>query len=195
MTDKKQPTNNAGSVTSTTDKHKAADITHEELEQLRAQIKELALSIDEVEDEKLEITNKLKKALADYQNLERSIENRMEIKLRQLKKGLAESLIPIVDDTKFAIEASEKLDMTAEVKAWVSGTIDTLEKMKGALSELGVEVVVVTKGDEFDSSIHEALTVVNGTGQKSNTVVEMIQPGYVLGDQVIRSARVVVAKD
>ena len=57
----------------------------------------------------------------------------------------------------------------------------------------GVEPVDPS-GEAFDPQQHEALSTLPGSGAESGTVVEVVQKGYRLGDQLIRPARVVVAE-
>jgi molecular chaperone GrpE (heat shock protein) len=81
--------------------------TVQKIEELESKIQELALTIDRVEDEKLEILNQLKRALADYQNLESNTQKRLNLMYLQSRKSLAEKLIPIVDDLTMAVKSKE----------------------------------------------------------------------------------------
>lgn len=165
------------------------------LEELEAQLQELALTIDSVEDEKLEIENSLKKALADYQNLERSISGRVQAQLQYLKKDVAQGMIEILDDMKFAQGAKDALKLTDEQEAWAQGMISTVSKLHKALDGLGIVVIEAIAGGEFDSSIHEAVAVVAPEkGEKSGTIREVVQDGYVMDEIVVRPTRVVVIK-
>lgn len=157
-----------------------------------ATLQQLASEIDRVEDEKLEVTNQLKKALADYQNLERGIDNRVEMRLFQMKKKVAADLIEISDDMRFAVEASKSLELTDQAKAWLEGITGTARKMEKALGELGVVALGAEAGEKFDSSKHEAIAVVDMGGD--NSVHEVVQEGYELEGMIIRPAKVVVNK-
>lgn len=171
---------------------KSSQVGEKSYEQLVEDIKQLALTIDKVEDEKAELDNKFKKALADYMNLEKSIDNRLAIQLSHMKKKVTESLIDIMDSVKLATTSSESLELNEAAKSWVEGVLSTLSKMEKSLLELGIEIIDVKAGDEFDSTLHEALaTVPEG---EDNKVFEVIQPGYRAGEQVIRPARVIVSK-
>ncbi len=154
------------------------------------QIKELSLRIDAVEDEKLLIENQLKKALADYTNLQRDIDKRIEIKSIQMKLQIANTLLNVLDDISLAMQAKEGMQVSEEMKAWIEGIEATVMDMNKALLELGIEKIEVNVGDIFNSSIHEALTV-SDQGKK-NEIVQVIQPGFKIGEIVIRPARVIV---
>ena len=164
-------------------------ITKEELEK---KVKELAFLIDEVEDEKLEVENQLKKALADYVNLESSINKRVEMKMEQVKLNLAKDLLEVMDDFFYALEASEKLKMDDSVKSWVVGIKSTIEKLKKVLENLGLKVIDVKKGMDFDTGKCEAIGTI-GQGIE-NKIHEVAQPGYAIGEHIVRPARVIVCK-
>ncbi len=164
----------------------------EEIANLRAQINDLALIIDKVEDEKLEITNSLKRALADYQNLEANTQKRLNLMYLQSRKSLAEKLIPVVDDMTMAIKAKEEVLFDEKGQAWVNGVVELLSKMEKGLEDLGIKKYIPNYGDLFDPSIHEALAVIEN--EKEGIVFECIQPGYILDEVVIRPSRVVVTK-
>lgn len=162
------------------------------IEELEEKIRMLALTIDQVEDEKQNIENQLKKALADYRNLEGALDKRLQLREVQLRKQLAESLITLMDDINFGIVAAEKVELKEEAKAWLQGLLDTTRKMSNVLAQLGVSMMELKAGDNFDSTYHEAVAVI--PGHKDGEIVEVIQPGYLIDDLVIRPARVVVGK-
>ena len=63
----------------------------------------------------------------------------------------------------------------------------------GGARRAGVEAFDPT-GEKFDPQLHEALSTAAGRGRRAGTVVEVVQKGYRLGDQLLRPARVVVSK-
>ncbi len=159
---------------------------------LEKKVQELAGIIDEVEDEKLEVENKLKKALADYINLEEQINRRVEMKVEQEKLGLAKNLIEVLDDFYYALEAGKKLKMDEATKSWMEGMNSTIEKMRKVMESFGIKMMNIEKNMKFDSSKCEALgTTKQG---KDNTIQEVVQPGYTMGDHIVRPARVIVCK-
>lgn len=155
-------------------------------------IEKLALDLDSVEDEKLEIQNQLKKALSDYHNLSTNIAKREELRFFQLKRGLCEEVIPSLDTVSLALRSSQDITFDEKGKAWADGITHTLENIKKVFEGLGLTQYIPQKGDSFDSSIHEAVAVVDG-GEKGK-IFDIVQPGYVLNDTVIRQAKVVVSK-
>jgi molecular chaperone GrpE len=161
-------------------------------EEMEIQIQELANTIDTIEDEKLEITNQLKRALADYQNLEKNTEKLTRLRFLQTKKRLAEDLIPVIDSLSIALKGKDDLDLNEKAQAWVDGISASIENLEKVLAGMGLTKFVPEKGEKFNSEIHEAVIVVN-EGEK-DSVFDTLQPGYILDGVLIRPARVVVSK-
>ncbi len=161
-------------------------------EDLEKKVQELAAIIDEVEDEKYEVENKLKKALADYINLEEQVNKRVNLKVEQEKLKLARNLLEVLDDFYYALEAGKKIKMDEATKSWMDGIRSSIEKMRKILEDFGIRMIQIDKGSDFDSSKCEALGTTNQG--KENTVQEVIQPGYAMEDNIVRPARVIVCK-
>lgn len=162
------------------------------IKELEAKIEELALAIDKVEDEKLVIQNQLKKALADYHNLVKNSEKREELRFFQIKKSLCEEIIPSLDAIMMAKNTSKDVKLQENDKSWLEGVVAILEGINKSLESMGLKQYVPSKGDIFDSNMHEALATVT-EGEKGK-IFDIVQPGYILNDTVIRPARVVVSK-
>jgi molecular chaperone GrpE len=158
---------------------------------LELQVQELAEVIDSLEDQKLDITNQLKRALADYQNLEKNSEKLNRLRFLQTKKNLAEDMIPIIDSLTIALESKKDLDLDEKSKAWVDGISASIENLETVFENMGLTKFLPQKGEKFDSEIHEAVTTVNEG--KKNHIYDILQPGYKLDNVLIRPARVVVS--
>jgi molecular chaperone GrpE len=161
-------------------------------EDLKLQIQELAEAIDTLEDEKLEITNQLKRALADYQNLEKNTEKLTKLRFLQTKKSLAEDIIPVIDALNIALKSRDELDLEDKTEAWVDGICASIEELEDVLADMGLNKFLPKKGEKFDPDIHEAVTTVE-EGKRGN-IFDVLQPGYKLDSVLIRPARVVVSK-
>lgn len=160
--------------------------------ELETQIQDLANLIDTLEDEKLEITNQLKRALADYQNLEKNIGKLTKLKFLQIKKNLAEDIIPSIDSLSIALKSRQELELDEKTDSWVDGICASIENLEKVLNSMGLIKFIPKKGEKFDSEIHEAVTTVKEG--KEDHIFDTIQPGYRLDDVLIRPARVVVSK-
>lgn len=124
-----------------------------------------------------EITNQLKRAVADYQNLEKRIADQKSNWIMSANKDLILRLLPGLDSLLLA----EKHTNDEGVKISIKHFVDSLE------SE-GVKEIK-TEGAEFDPNLMEAISTKEGEEGK---VVEEVKPGYTLNGEVIRPAQVVV---
>lgn len=127
----------------------------------------------------VELEENWKRALADYQNLEKRVDR---TKTERLKMGNAEllgRLLPLLDDLE---RAQEHLDD--------DGLKMVTDKFNQLLEEEGV-VLIKAEGERFNPEAMEAVEMVPG---KKDRVVEVVQKGYRLEDRVLRPAQVKVGK-
>lgn len=127
-----------------------------------------------------EYKNKYLRALADYQNLEKRIEESKKIFIQKANEGLLLKIIPFLDD----LEKAEIFIKDANLKLIKENFIKTLK-------DEGVEEVDVL-GKEFDPFLCEAVEMVQG--DKENIVVEVVRKGYKFKGEILRVARVKVSK-
>ncbi|MDO8487233.1 MAG: nucleotide exchange factor GrpE [Candidatus Curtissbacteria bacterium] len=132
------------------------------------------------ENDRMELENRLKRALADYQNLERRVEEERRL-LGQLSSALLiEKFLPVLDN----LENAQK-HLNDE------GLEIVIRQFKDILSSEGVEEIE-SVGAAFDPHQHEAAEVQEG--ENDNTVVKVLRKGYKMNDKVLRPAQVVVEK-
>lgn len=143
-----------------------------------------------ITEEYIQVENQLKKALADYTNLEKDIDRKIELRTVQLKTQLALQFMEIFDAIELAIKAKESMKLDAESLSWVNGVLAILAQLDNSMESMGIKKMLVKVGDEFNSTYHEALAMVPG-GEK-NKIHEVVGNGYQLGEYVVRPARVIV---
>lgn len=138
------------------------------------------ISIKMIISKNEELENQLKRTLADYQNLERRIEDER----RQLSKLsaiiLIEKLLPIVDNLENA-----QGHLNDEGLAIVIGQFKELLKSEG-VEEIEAE------GSQFDPNFHEA--VETQQGENDNRIVKVVIKGYKIEDRVLRAAKVIIER-
>jgi molecular chaperone GrpE len=109
------------------------------------------------------------------------------------KSELIREVIPALDDLERAIQAAG-LDPEGDSDDGLAhGVLLVFRSLREALTRNGVEAVE-PKGEKFDPQWHEALSTQSLEGAEPGTVVETMQKGYKLGDQLVRPARVVVSE-
>lgn len=147
----------------------------EELEKEEAMAEEVGES--GVKDKVKNLEDQLKRAVADYRNLENRVaEERLEF-VKFANKSLLEQLLPAFDTILLASKYSE--DQNVQV---------TAKYLLDVLKQAGVEKVQTEK-TKFDPVTMEAIEVVEG---ETGAVIEETQPGFTLSGKVIRPARVKV---
>ena len=133
-----------------------------------------------------QLEESLKKVMADYQNLQKEMEKKLEFETSLIKSEVVHNMINLADDIDVAI------DHIDDEKGWRIGVSQILEKFRAVIETLGAEIIKCKKGDRFDSNIHEAVGVVNEG--KEDSVARLVQNGYKINDIVVRPARVIVNK-
>lgn len=140
------------------------------------------------EEEKLGLCQeKLKHALADFQNLERKtkldIEKGVNLKIDKFMLGF----LSIYDDFILAkkVLKNEKID--------VSGLESIVKNMNSLLSEYGV-IEIKALGEIFNPNFHEAVSVVEDSSLDENTITKEIRKGYISQNRVIRPSLVEISK-
>jgi molecular chaperone GrpE len=123
---------------------------------------------------------------ADFENYRRRVARESALAQERGVVKLAKELLPALDNLDRALEAADQDDPLLQ------GVRLVREELSAALGRVGIESFSPA-GEVFDPALHEAVVHQPVDGAPSGTVAEVYQPGYRLGDQIIRPARVVVA--
>jgi molecular chaperone GrpE len=125
---------------------------------------------------------------ADFENYRKRVARESAAAQSRGVAGLAKELLPALDNLDRALEAAAQDDPLLD------GVRLVRSELSAALARVGIESFSPV-GEAFDPAFHEAMASVPqpADGAPSGTVVEVYQPGYRLGESVIRPARVVVA--
>ncbi|WP_028649884.1 nucleotide exchange factor GrpE [Nocardiopsis sp. CNT312] len=129
----------------------------------------------------IELTGDIKRVQAEYANYRKRVErDRVAVRETATAQVVGE-LLPILDDIGRARQHEE---LTGGFKA-------VGEALEATATKLGLERFAEA-GEEFDPNLHEALTLVPTPEISVQTVIEVFQPGYRIGERILRPARVVV---
>ena len=145
-----------------------------------AQLGELQLEISTLKDAFL-------RAKAEAENIRRRAEEDMAKARKFAIESFAESLLPVMDSLQAAIAQPE-----ASTPQVLEGVHATLRQLAAALERNKVIEVAPPPGTKFDPHQHQAISVVPAE-QEANTVVAVLQKGYLIADRVLRPALVTVA--
>ncbi len=147
---------------------------------------------EKVADEIGRLKEQLLRAHAEMQNLQRRTANEIEKAHKFGTEKLIKELLPVVDSLEKAIEACGDAE-DPKVKALREGVEMTLTLMLNTLKKFNVEVIDPV-GEPFDPQRHEAMSMVPKPDAEPNSVVAVLQKGYLLNDRLVRPAMVIVAQ-
>lgn len=154
-----------------------------------AESQEQAL-LERVQAERDELESKLLRVSADYQNFARRAQQNVESAVEQKLMDIARGLATVLDHFDRALEGQDQ----GEAAGVLQGVTMVHDELLSTLKRFGVERMDVEPGTEFDPNQHEALMRQPSDEIESNHVTMQMQPGYMLGDKVIRPAQVGVAE-
>lgn len=151
----------------------AANAQTNELETLKAQNAELA--------------EHYLRAKAEVENMRRRTEEEVSKVRKFAVEGFAESLLPVLDSLEAGLAIQE-----ASVQQIREGAEATLKQLQAALNRNKVIAIAPAAGEKFDPHHHQAISMVPAD-QDANTVVTVLQKGYLIAERVLRPALVTVA--
>ena len=159
-----------------------------ELASLRVRVDGLERELDETEAENEDLTEKLKRKQAEFQNYKKRMDERREEEKQRATEDLVERLLDVRDNLVRALdqEAADAADIR-------DGIESTLRQFDHVLDDENVDVVEPDPGDEVDPHTHEVLMRVE-SDQPEDTIADVSRPGYVMAEKVIRPAQVTVSE-
>ena len=135
---------------------------------------------------------KVVRAQAEMENARRRAERDVSNAHRYGNDKLVNALLPVMDSL---LRGQEGVDADDDkVKPLLEGMVLTADMLEKALIQFGLAVVEPEQGEVFNPEHHEAMSMVPMPGAEKNTVIEVLQKGYLLNGRVLRAAMVVVAQ-
>ncbi len=151
---------------------------------------ELAALAGEVADLKArnaDLADQYLRAKAEAENARRRAEEEIAKSRKFAVEGFAESLLPVLDSLEAGLAVQEAT--AAQLR---EGTEATLKQLHSALARNKVVQIAPAAGEKFDPHQHQAISMVPAD-QEPNTVVAVLQKGYLIAERVLRPALVTVA--
>lgn len=136
--------------------------------------------------------NQLLLAKAETENVRRRAKQDTENAHKFALEKFALELLPVKDSLEMGLAAAEANDDKV-LENLKEGTALTLKMLTTAMEKFGIEALN-PMGDSFDPALHQAMTLQESADHKPNTVMAVMQKGYLLNDRLIRPAMVVVSK-
>jgi molecular chaperone GrpE len=143
-----------------------------------------------------ELKDRALRLAAEMENLRRRTARDVHDARSYAISNFARDMLSVSDNLRRALEAipaDVKAAGDAGFKALIEGVELTERSMLAALERHGVKKLQ-PEGEKFDPNFHQAMFEVPNTEVPANTVVQVVQPGYSIGDRVLRPAMVGVSK-
>jgi molecular chaperone GrpE len=138
-----------------------------------------------------ELADNYLRAKAEAENARRRADEEISKARKFALESFAESLLPVTDSLEAGLQLKE-----ANAEQIREGTEATLKQLKSALERNRVMAIDPVAGTKFDPHQHQAISMVPlpaDSTQEANTVVMVLQKGYLIADRVLRPALVTVA--
>lgn len=159
-----------------------------EAEELIAHIKKAQTKADENWDIAL-------RTKAEMENVRRRTEKEVSNARKFGIEKMVNEILPVKDSMEMGLKAAIDLDIEDEsVHKIREGMELTLKMMNDAMTKIGVTEIAPQEGDAFSAEFHQAMSLQEVPGKQSNTIVVVMQKGYLLNERLIRPAMVMVAK-
>src|SRR6201984_2925561 len=149
-----------------------------------------------LEREHAEMKDRLLRTLAEMENVRKRTAREIADSRLYSVTSFARDLLVVADNMRRALEAvTPELRSTAEsgVKALIDGIELTERELLKALEKNGVRQFT-PQGEKFDPNLHQAMFEIPDATVPAGSVAQVVQPGYMIGDRVLRPALVGVSK-
>ncbi|MBP6901907.1 MAG: nucleotide exchange factor GrpE [Burkholderiaceae bacterium] len=147
----------------------------------------LEQQLAELQAKHTEVSDAYLRAKAETENIRRRSEEEIAKARKFAVESFAESLLPVMDSLQAAIALPD-----AKTETVLEGVHGTLRQLSSALERNRVTQIAPPAGTKFDPHQHQAISVVPAD-QEANTVVAVLQKGYLIAERVLRPALVTVA--
>jgi molecular chaperone GrpE len=140
------------------------------------------------------LKDQLLRALAEAENVRRRAQKEREDTAKYATANFAKEMLAVADNFQRALESLPKdLGKNEALKNLVTGIEATGRQLQAALERFGIKKIDPL-GQPFDPNFHRAMMEMEDTEQPPGTVVQVLQPGYMIYDRLLREALVAVAK-
>ncbi len=162
------------------------DLPEQEVPQEAAEAEEQAPEVDPWEEKYNAEHDAYLRLAADYDNFRKRTVKEKELSYGNGKADAVEKLLPVYDNLERA------LNQPTEDAAYKKGVEMTMTQLVTILNSLGVEIFGQV-GEAFDPNIHNAVMHTEDENAAENTITQVFQKGFRLGDKIVRFAMVQVA--
>ncbi|HYZ39249.1 MAG TPA: nucleotide exchange factor GrpE [Stellaceae bacterium] len=150
--------------------------------------------VTELQAELAEQKDRLLRALAETENVRRRAQREREDASKYAVAGFAKDLLSAADNLRRALESLPESEVRDErTRSLLAGVEATERELLSVFERHGIKRID-PKGERFDHNLHQAIFEAERPDEPSGTIVEVLQPGYLLHERLLRPAMVGVAK-
>ena len=168
------------------DEKKETPVTEETVEEVVEETAPETPAVNEWEEKDNTEHDSYLRLAADYDNFRKRTIKEKELSYGNGKADAVEKLLPVYDNLERA------LNQPTEDEAYKKGVEMTMTQLVSILNGLGVEIFG-NVGDSFDPNLHNAVMHIDDENFGENTICQVFQKGFKLGDKIVRFAMVQVA--
>lgn len=161
----------------------------EDIQEKQKEKDEQTAYIEQLQKEKDDYKSRMLRIQADYDNFRRRTKDEKATEAKFKAQSLAERLLPALDNFERALNVDVE---GSEAQSLLEGMDMVYRQVKEAFESENIREISA-EGQPFDPQFHQAVSQADDENAASNTVVEVMQKGYMLNDRVIRPAMVKVA--
>jgi molecular chaperone GrpE len=142
-----------------------------------------------------ELKDRLLRTLADMENLRQRTRREIDEARKYAVTGFARDMLEIADNLRRALDSvPAAADQPGPVRNLLAGIEMTERALLAAFEKHKIRKVIPERGERFDHKLHQAMFELPTDEQPPGTVAEVMTPGYVIADRLLRAAMVGVAK-
>ncbi len=153
---------------------------------------ELHLLLEDARSKADDHWNQVLRLQAELENLRKRNQRELENAHKYALEKFVRELLPVKDSLEMGLAAAAE-GADESIAKLQEGTELTLKMLQTVLEKFGVEEID-PEGQPFDPELHQAMSAVPSEDAEPNTVLSVMQKGYLLNDRLIRPAMVVVTK-
>lgn len=153
-------------------------------------VEELQQRLEEESSRAREYLDGWQRARAEFANYKKRVEREQSQAYQNAAGSVIKRYLEIMDDLERALK-NRPLD--GDGAAWAEGIELIYRKLQALLESEGVKPMG-QPGEEFDPNLHEAISLEEHEQYQSGQIIEVLEQGYMLGERVLRPARVRVAR-
>jgi len=166
---------------------------NKKIKELDKKIENLEKELEELTAEKQDLFEQLQRVSADYSNFQKRSPKQIADSVAYEKKAVLRSLLPSIDNFEHALSHASTAKGEEALDNLIKGIQMVFDHMLDALKTHGVKRIDAL-GESFDPNLHEAMMRRSEPDKEDDTVLEVYQAGYMIGEQVLRPSKVIVNK-